>query len=258
MSSHSQCAAFFFSLGVEPYFDIRYPDALSGGELDQLLALGWFRMHQTIFTTSHLQREGLFRVHWLRFELEQLQVHRSHKRLRNRNRQFSAEISPLHHVPAEHEELFARYRACIDFDGAESVAGWLWGDEPHRASIYQTHCLAIRDGGKLIAGGCFDLGNDSAASILHYFDPAYARFSLGRYLMLCTLDYLRGCHYRYYYPGYVVEGDAKMDYKLFLGPEAAHYFDPEIAQWKPLAHLLPTRFQYNFANSRPVFIRSAE
>lgn len=72
MSSHSQCAAFFFSLGVEPYFDIRYPDALSGGELDQLLALGWFRMHQAIFTTSHLQREGLFRVHWLRFTKSRL------------------------------------------------------------------------------------------------------------------------------------------------------------------------------------------
>jgi arginyl-tRNA--protein-N-Asp/Glu arginylyltransferase len=55
-----------------------------------------------------------------------------------------------------------------------------------------------------------------------------------------------GVHY--YYPGYVVEHDPKMNYKLFLGIDAAAYFDPETIQWKPL-RALPD-FGHHFARAR--------
>jgi len=220
---------------VEPYFEIRYPATLSGAELDELLALGWFRMHQAIFTTSHVQREdNLLPVHWLRYPIHDLRPHRSHQRLRARNKGFRVEVEELQDVPVDHELLFARYRASIEFDGAASVTSWLWDDEPARHSIYRTWLLSVYDREQLIAGGCFDIGRQAAASILHYFDPIYARHSPGRYLMLLTLDYLRTTEVQYYYPGYVVEGDTKMNYKLFLGFEAAQYFDPSQAAWRSL------------------------
>ena len=89
----------------------------------------------------------------------------------------------------------------------------------------------VYDGDQLIAAGYFDLGDTAAASILHFFDPQYARYSLGKYLILLTIEYLKDQGYEYYYPGYVVEGLPKMDYKLFLGKEEAEYFDPEAVAW---------------------------
>jgi len=35
---------------------------------------------------------------------------------------------------------------------------------------------------------------------------------------------------QWYYPGYVVAGKPKMDYKLFLGREVVEYFSPEVQQ----------------------------
>jgi arginine-tRNA-protein transferase len=77
------------------------------------------------------------------------------------------------------------------------------------------------------------VGAKTAASILHFYDPTYGKYSLGKYLILLTLDYLKSQHYEFYYPGYVVEGLNKMNYKLFLGKEYAEYFDPETISWKP-------------------------
>jgi hypothetical protein len=33
----------------------------------------------------------------------------------------------------------------------------------------------------------------------------------------------------------VVRGQAKMDYKLFVGSESAEYFDPEKMDWQPFS-----------------------
>ncbi len=49
--------------------------------------------------------------------------------------------------------------------------------------------------------------------------------------MLLTVDYLKSCGFEFYYPGYVIAGHPKMDYKLFMGKAAAQYFDPETETW---------------------------
>jgi arginine-tRNA-protein transferase len=134
-------------------------------------------------------------------------------------------------VRQDHEELFIRYSASIDFDGALSVQHCLFGDEGIDRNVYKTKCISVFDGDRLIAGGYFDLGNESAASILHFFDPVYKSKSLGKYLLLITADFLQEAGYTYYYPGYLVAGLPKMDYKLFMGKEATQYFDPETQAW---------------------------
>lgn len=84
----------------------------------------------------------------------------------------------------------------------------------------------------LIAAGYFDVGETAGTSILHFYDPVYRKFSLGKYLILLTIDSLRATGHELYYPGYLVAGDNKMDYKLFLGKEIAQYFDPASGTWK--------------------------
>jgi leucyl-tRNA---protein transferase len=106
------------------------------------------------------------------------------------------------------------------------------GDDFDGINIFNTKCISVFDQGKLIAGGYFDIGLQAGTSILHFYDPAYSRFSLGKFLILITLDYLKLQGHTKYYPGYVVQGFSKMDYKLFLGKEAAQYFAPETMNWK--------------------------
>jgi arginine-tRNA-protein transferase len=210
------------------------PASLPGENLDRYLALGWFRMHQEIFTTTHLfSGDQVYRVHWLRYEVSAIQVRAYHRRLRRRNTPFFVTIEDLEVIPPAHEELYKVYRESIDFEGADSVAHALFGEEEPQASIYNTKCISIYHGERLIAAGYFDVGEHAGASILHFFDPAYSRYSLGKYLILITCDYFREQKINLYYPGYVVAGKEKMNYKLFLGKDIATYYDPVTRSWHP-------------------------
>ncbi len=198
----------------------------------ELLALGWYRMHQTIFTSSHIGLDDIYRVHWLRYAVREIRNHVSHRRIHIGNKNFRHNIEEFTTLHGDHVNLYKKYRASIDFDGAWTIEECLFGEENTDKNIYHTKCISVFDGNKLIAGGYFDVGDQAAASILHFFDPDYSRYSLGKYLILLTIDYLKSNHYGFYYPGYVVEGVSKMNYKLFLGKEEAQYFDPETVTWK--------------------------
>jgi leucyl-tRNA---protein transferase len=226
------------------YHHSESPAELQGTELDRRLADGWFRMHEDIFTTSHLfTQDDIYRVHWLRYNLHHLSDRPSLRRLRKLNAPFRVECEDFSGIRADHEELFKKYRASIDFDGADSVAHALFGEAPTGRNIYQTKCLSVFDSDRLIAGGYFDLGERAGTSILHFFDPGYRRSSLGRFMMLRTVDYLLEHGFLFYYPGYVVAGKSKMNYKLFLGRDVATYFDPATGMWLPFDEkiLLPER-----------------
>lgn len=215
------------------YYDRLTPESITGPQLDGWLALGGYRMHQDVFTTSHVDLGEIYRVYWLRFDVRTLHPHRSHRRLRQRNSRFSFSIKPFSGIGDHHHSLHQKYRDSIDFDGAPTIAECLFGENPNQANHFQTQCLSVYDKDALIAGGYFDTGHTSAASILHFYDPDYRRYSLGKFLILLTVDYLKATGFQWYYPGYVVQGCPKMNYKLFLGQEQAHYFDPDGRRWKP-------------------------
>ncbi|MBS1486352.1 MAG: hypothetical protein JST43_02090 [Bacteroidetes bacterium] len=217
---------------MSPYFDQVAPPSLSKESLDYLLELGWYRMHQSMFTTSHVDMGGLHRVHWLRYDVNEIKEKPSHKKICKRAAGFHYTIEDLKIIPLGHIRLHATYRASIDFAGAESIQECLFGEAEELINIFDTKCISIYDGSRLIASGYFDVGNRAAASILHFFDPQYNRYSLGKYLILITIGFLRANDIPYYYPGYVVEGLPKMNYKLFLGREQAQYFHPASAVWR--------------------------
>lgn len=208
------------------------PDSLPGPDLDHYLAQGWYRMHQHIFSTTHLLAEDCWRVHWLRFPLVEMKETSTHRRIRKRNQGFKVSIDEFAGIRPEHEELYGIYRGSIDFNGALSIHQSLLDEVDTNRNIFNTNCISIYDGDKLIACGYFDVGNDSSASILHFYDPGYKQYGLGKYLILLTIDYLKSNGFKFYYPGYVIAGNPKMDYKLFLGREAAYYFDPRTESWK--------------------------
>jgi arginine-tRNA-protein transferase len=209
------------------------PDSLTGEQLDDYLSRGWYRMQQEIFTTTHVALPDFYRVHWLRYTLDRVVTRPSHRKIRNLNRGFSVRVEPFGGITEEQETLYQRYRGSITFDGADHIQECLQdANDPFR-NIFETRCFQVRDGGRLIAVGYLDLGRTAGAGIVNFFDPEYRKYSLGKFLMLLKLDFLRESGYRYYYPGYIVAGLPKMDYKLFVGQDVAEYFDADRQLWMP-------------------------
>lgn len=210
------------------YYDILKPTRCTLKDFDILLSLGWYPMGQAIFTTSHLfmdEESSPMQVHWLRYPVASVTERTSHRRIRNKNRHFEMELADPFVHRAELETLYEKYLSSIDFDGYSSIEKATF--ESHESNIYDTKAIIIRDGERIVSCGIFHEGATSVASILHFYDPEYLRYSPGKYLILRTLDYCRIHGFHWYYPGYVIQGDPKMNYKLFLGQDIVQYYNPE-------------------------------
>jgi len=206
---------------------------IRGDALDFYLAQGYYRMQQELFTCHFVPFDGrLYTAHWLRLALPRVAWGPEQRRMLRRNARFAATIRPFQLTP-EHEELYARYHAAITFDAAPTVAAVLLGDATH--NVFNTHVVELRDGDQLIAAGIFDRGHRSLAGILNFYNPAYHRHSLGKYLLLLKTDHARRLGLDYYYPGYVVHGHSKFDYKLFACAEATEVFDNINGTWQPFS-----------------------
>ena len=203
-------------------------------ELDGLLALGWFRLGQTIFTTDTLNfNDKEYEAIWLRVDLWDFQPDKKYKALIKKNSAFKTEIKKAIITP-QHEVLFACYKESISFQSAPSLQWLLYGDSTR--NVYNTYMINLYDGNKMIGTGFFDLGNTSAAGICAVYDPAYKKYSLGKYVIYEKILYCKHENFKYFYPGYFVPGYAMFDYKLEIGKPAIEYFDTGIKEWLPLHH----------------------
>lgn len=210
------------------YYDVLELTQCKGKEFDLLLAFGWYPMGQTVFTTSHLFRDNdpsPHKVYWLRYHVDAVSDRTSHRRIRRKNRHFEVQLAePFLHSP-ELNRMYEIYLNSVDFDGYSTIADATYRDS--ELNIYDSKAIIVKDGDKIISCGIFHEGESSVASVLHFYDPQYVKFSPGKYLILMTLDYCRQRGIEFYYPGYVIQGNPKMDYKLFLGMDLAEYYDPE-------------------------------
>jgi len=210
---------------------VHIPETLTARELDQYLEGGWFRMGQTIFTTNFLNfKERFYSALWLRIVLDRFLIDKTHQNLIKRNAAFKIEIKEASITP-EKEELYVRYKQGISFDASPSLQHLLFGKTDQATSIYNTREINIYDGDKLIATGFFDLGTSSAAGISSFYDPAYKKYSLGKYLIYQKINYCKELGLQYFYPGYFVPGYSFFDYKLTIGKPALEYLRLTSQQW---------------------------
>jgi leucyl-tRNA---protein transferase len=215
---------------------IHFPLHLAGFELDDYLERGWFRMGQTIFTTDFVPvNEKILPVYWLRVLVKQVQYGKKQKRLLAINKDFSVTIKPFT-VTDELEELYALYKGNVNFEAPPSVESFLLdGSGETFKSVYDTLIIELRDAGQLIAAGIFDRGETTIAGIMNFYDPSYKSKSLGKYLMLLKINYAMATGKTHYYPGYIVGGFPKFDYKLFPDPGATEFYDSNREEWLPFA-----------------------
>lgn len=212
-----------------------YPETIKPQELDNYLANGWYRMQQHLFTVSHwLNGENFHvdRVWWLRFHINNILEHRSHRKIMKACQGFTVTFDKHEDVTEESIELYERYIRSVDFEGYESLEGCLYGDKPNQR-IFNSWSISVRDNEQLIAQGIIDLGEKSILAKVNFYEPAYKQYSLGKFLILKTLEFMRKKGFEWYYPGYVIVDRPKFDYKFFLGKESAEYYDAETETWKP-------------------------
>ncbi|MCU0238420.1 MAG: hypothetical protein MUC29_03185 [Pyrinomonadaceae bacterium] len=211
--------------------NIYYPEFLSGDDLDNFLEIGWYRMGQSLFTTQFILLQGYtHRVFWLRYNLKNIRLTKSQKRLINKNEQFSVSIKPLQ-ITDEIENLYEIYKTMINFQAAESVHHWLYGDDSF-SNVFNTELIEVRDKGKLIAVGVADWGTKSLAGIMNFYHPDYKKYSLGKYLITLKIGLGKSRNFDWYYPGYVVYQRPEFDYKLFVDNKVVELLMPEMQGWQ--------------------------
>ena len=203
---------------------------IRGDALDFYLAQGYYRMQQELFTCHFVPFGGrLYTAHWLRLALDRISWGPEQRAMLRRNSRFSATVRTFR-ITDEYEELYARYRASITFDAAPTIEAVLLGGETH--NVFNTQFIELRDGDRLIAVGIFDRGERTLAGILNFYDPAYRKYSLGKYLLLLKTDHACRLGLDYYYPGYLVHDYPKFDYKLFACPAATEIFNNVTGRWQ--------------------------
>lgn len=218
---------------------VHCPESLSGEELDRYLELGWFRMGQTIFTTNFLNFKGeMYSAIWLRAVLSQLDMKDLRRRMSRNDKLFRTEIRPAS-ISLENEILFSKYRNSIPFEASPSLEHLLFGR--YQYNIFQTMQVDVYDGDLLIGCGFFDLGKQSAEGISSFYDPAYKKYSIGKYLIMQKLNYCVTEGYQYFYPGYFVPGYPAFDYKLDIGKESLEFLDLSKDEWCPLPVFNPEK-----------------
>lgn len=198
-------------------------------QLDNFLSIGWFRTGQTIFTTDSLYYNGRnYDAIWLRVRLDDFFPDKKYRTLEKKNSRFGIEIKKENITPA-HEVLYHSYLQSIPFEAATSIHSLLYGESS--LNVYDTWMINVYDNDTLIGTGCFDLGSNSVAGIFSVYDPAYKKYSLGKFMIYEKMLFCKRKNFTYFYPGYFVPGYARFDYKLELGKQSMEYFDPAQIKW---------------------------
>ncbi|MCB9283942.1 MAG: arginine-tRNA-protein transferase [Lewinellaceae bacterium] len=219
-----------------------YLDHLPPALLDHYLAKGWYRMGQSMFTCRFLMFQGqLFPAVWVRMPLAQYAFSKKLRKLYNRNANRFQVVTRPGKINMEKERLYQKYRKHFPGRLAPSLKVSLLDDG--NVNLFNTYETCIYDGPELVGFSFFDLGKDSLASILGVYHPDYKKHSLGFFTMLLEISFGLENGYSYYYPGYIVPGYAKFDYKTRIGP--VECFDEKSQQWIPKQEFpfedLPTR-----------------
>jgi len=207
-----------------------YLDHLPPALLDHYLGKGWYRMGQSMFTCRFLMFQGqLYPAVWTRLPMASFQMNKRQRKLYNRiTGQFQVVTRPGK-INMEKERLYQKYRRNFRGRLAPSLKVSLLDDGSF--NLFNTYETCIYDGQELVGFSFFDLGKESIASIMGVYHPDYKKFSLGFFTMLAEITFGLENGYTHYYPGYIVPGYSKFDYKTRIG--AVECFEERSQRWIP-------------------------
>ncbi len=203
---------------------------IKGLDLDEMLEEGMFRNGISIFTTNFLALEGeLYNVFWLRIELGEFELSDYQKKLIKVNKKFTYKVQDFV-LTDDMEDLFQRYKVDKPYISSPDLNWLLYNG--HDIEVFDSKVLCVYDGDVLIGYGVFDVGLKTSAGITTVFDPAYNKYSLGKYIILLKILHSKEAGYDFFYPGYFAPGYKRFDYKLEFSKTASEYFDFRTKTWK--------------------------
>jgi arginyl-tRNA--protein-N-Asp/Glu arginylyltransferase len=208
--------------------DVDILPSVKGAVLDDYLSRGWFRIGCMMYTTDVTTiGNKQYPVYWLRYNVQKAHLCKKNRKLVTSNSHFAVTCQPLI-LTSEIEHLFKKYKKGISFILPNTLDAILIDDN---CTTFDSVIMTVRDNGLLIAVGIFDVGTSTIQDIVNFYDPAYRRSSLGKYLMLSKYQYCLENGYDYYYPGYYLPRQEVMSYKLFLDAAATEVYLPDGNIW---------------------------
>lgn len=228
-------------------------EGFRGPILDELLALGYFRMFDKLFTTNNTPEEPyddtviLSNVFWLRTLVKKVTDSRSARIIRRKCWSFTTTIKRAE-ITDEVKALYALYCNHVRFELQDNYYEYV--NFQSTEYPFDSYMVEVRDESTLIAAGFFDAGTKAIMGIQNIYHPNYIKYSLGKLLMILKMDYARKQEMDYYYTGYISTSKTVFDYKLFPDINAVEVFLPMHKEWKPYNLYTKTTldeyFQVNF------------
>jgi arginine-tRNA-protein transferase len=212
------------------------PEGFRGIHLDERLANGFFRSgyhmvamdRQLIeFNDDELVYDWLFKI---RVKLAGYKPPSTVRNIRNRCKRYDVKVS-AGQITDEIEDLYRRYHASVDFEIPDSCRENLLDGQ--QSSPFETMVVELRDGGKLIGAGFLDMGHSACMGVLNIYDPDHKRHSIGKFLIDRKIEYARGEGLQYFYPGSVMLGDERLDYKLRIDHMNTEVYLSADGTWQP-------------------------
>lgn len=205
-----------------------YPDEIKGSDLDDFLAMGWYRMGPTIFSIFYIYYEQqLLSTVWLRTPLKHYTYSKSLKKLLRKNGSCLTHIVEPFTFCHELDDLYQKYRLTFKGSLPDSLDSYMMGSLS--LNIYDTYLVKVYENETLVACSLFDIGEKTLASIFGFYDPSYGVMSLGLYTMLLEIEYAIRNDMEVYYMGYFIPGSPRFDYKLRIGN--IEYLDFKTCRW---------------------------
>ncbi len=212
------------------------PEKLKPSDYNLFLSKGWFRGSSLLYRMELVcMEQTVHSVINVRLPLREFNFRDSHlKLLRKNGRRFRVVKGPAVVTP-ELEALYAKQKSRFNGFIHASLEDIFCRAFDHR--IFSTLQFIVYDGPQAIAASFFDITSHSVASLLAICDPDYASSSLGIYTMLLEVNLAAEMNMDYYYPGYVLDGSPRFNYKMSLG----HYeWMDERKAWRRYADAAPT------------------
>ena len=213
-----------------------HPDNLHGVALDKYLEKGWFRAGQYIYTIQHLLLDGaIYSPIRVRLALKGYQFRKGLRKLIKKNQIFQTDFQASV-ITDEKEILYHHHIQRLEGFVSPTLRDSLMDGGLN--NIYDTYEVQVYDEDQLIATSFFDLGEKTMASINGIFHNDYEKYSLGFYTMLMEIKFGIENDFEYYYPGYVIPGYPKFDYKLRIGE--VEFYDANKDIWYTIEELKDT------------------
>jgi arginyl-tRNA--protein-N-Asp/Glu arginylyltransferase len=202
-------------------FDHFFAISLSDIELEQFLSRGWRKFGPYYFCP---RCENCAECVPIRISATNFIPSKSHRRNLRTNSDIDVRFSPLEY----RDEIYDLYAAhsSFRFGKVQPKDGFL-------ESFYMPSCPSMQSefhlNGSLVAVGFLDKSYSALSTVYFVYSPEVAVRGMGIFGMLMEIEYAHNCGLAFYYPGYYIKENSRMNYKNRFHP--CQYYDWVHDRW---------------------------